>query len=157
MRKGEYYPEKGQIIQHVKGVWTIMLSMEKKKILVLTKDGVQSQKKSYCQAWRLIQNSSWLDTQGWGTKGEKYGQIFKVTRIWAVSIPWRIFNPVQNVLDIWFEEKLFVMEQKCLWIFWIEPNFKDPFACTKYFMNLLDGIKFQGPYGMDQISHGPLG
>ena len=24
-------------------------------------------------------------------------------------------------------------------------------------MNLLDGITFQGPYGMDQMSHGPLG
>lgn len=24
-------------------------------------------------------------------------------------------------------------------------------------MNLLDGVKFQGPYGMDQMSHGPLG
>ena len=24
-------------------------------------------------------------------------------------------------------------------------------------MSLLDGITFQGPYGMDQMSHGPLG
>lgn len=134
-----------------------MLSVGKKNYWYLLKTECRVKKKSYCQAWRLIQNSSWLDTQGWGTKGEKYGQIFKVTRIWTVSIPWRIFDPVQNVLDIWFKEKLFGMEQKCLWTFWIEPNFKDPFACTKYFMNLLDGIKFQGPYGMDQISHGPLG
>lgn len=66
-------------------------------------------------------------------------------------------NPVQNVLDIWFEEKLFVMGTKMLVDILNRTKFQGPFACTKYFMNLLDGIKFQGPYGMDQISHGPLG
>lgn len=72
----------------------------------MTKGGVQVKKDLTNKHEDWFRTALWLNTQGWGTKGEKYGQIFKVTRIWTVSIPWRIFNPVQNVLDIWLRETI---------------------------------------------------
>ena len=39
-----------------------------------------------------------------------------------------------------------------LWMFWREPNFKDVLGWNKCFMNALDRIKYQWPFGQDQMS-----
>ena len=72
----------------------------------------------------------------------------------------KAFNLCQKVLDIWlyfFLSKMFVKTldpcQKSLWHFVLtkttshEPNMP---------MDILDRIKFQGPFGMDQMSYGYL-
>lgn len=38
------------------------------------------------------------------------------------------------------------------WVFWREPNFKDVLGWNKCFMNALDRIKYQWPFGQDQMS-----
>ena len=115
-------------------------------------------KKFYCQAWDVIQHSSWLGTQGWGSKDEKYGQTSEARSLWTISIPCRTFGPVQKVLDIWSNTKPFGMDQKCSQTFWLErwTKFQGPFCMDQMFYEPFGWDQISRSLCMDQMPYGPI-